>query len=618
MKVTYEPDATTLEIQPEETLLQAAQRGGVDIVATCGGRGLCHSCRIRILEGRFTPPTDREEQVLGDHGLAQGFRLACQTKALSDGLVRIAPPISEQAFRILSHTDRQDYEIAPDIVKRHVTLPSTSEEKQSSDFENLQDMLTELSGDHCLQQIDLHALQTLPAAIFRASRQITTVVWDHHLLAIEAGDTTDHIYGIAFDVGTTTVVGYLLDLRTGREMAVASALNAQARYGGDVMSRITLAQEQETGLQILHDSIIGTINRIITQVCEQAGIARDRIYELSIVGNTCMHHLFLNIPPVHLGLAPYLAAIREQYVTTAGELGLQIAPQGRVVMLPLIAAFVGADTVGVILATGMHKSSAVKLAVDIGTNGEIVLGAQDRLVACSTAAGTAFEGAQITYGMHGAAGAIDRVTIDDDVHCHVIGDEPARGICGSGLVDAIAQLLDAGILTPTGRFRKPHELDEAGVPPQLRQRLIKVGGKRQFVLVEAEHADSGEPLVLTQHDVRELQLAKGAIAAGIAILMEQLQIQADDVSEILLAGAFGNYLDPRSAVRIGLIPGLPASRIRSVGNAAGLGSQLALLSGQAKQEAAQIANTTEHIALTNDPAFQLAFADAMGFPAAMP
>jgi uncharacterized 2Fe-2S/4Fe-4S cluster protein (DUF4445 family) len=618
MKLTFLPEQRTIDFSPEQTILEAARQLGVDIVATCGGRGRCNSCRIQVIDGTFTPPTDQETKILGVKGLQHGFRLACQTKVLEDGTVRIVPPISERRFRILSKTERRDYAIEPAVHKQYISVPTTSEEQQSSDVEEIQKLVVtstpSTTAHDGMPQIDLHALQQLPTTIFKASRNITTVMWEQNVIGIEAGDTTAAVYGVAFDIGTTTVVGYLLDLRTGKEVAVASELNAQALYGGDLMSRISFAQEDATGLRQLHDRILHTVNRIIDSLCEQAGIDCQNIYEITVVGNPCMHHLFLNISPVHLGLAPYLAAIRQRYVTKASELGIHMSPGGKVSVLPLIAGFVGADTVGVIVATGLHKSQDIKLAVDIGTNGEIVLGKRDRMMACSTAAGTAFEGAQITYGMRGASGAIDKVTIDSEVHIHVIGEGLAQGICGSGLVDAIAQMLDAEILASTGRLRKQAELEKLGVPPALRKRIVEQNRQRAFILATEEESDTGEPVVITQQDIRELQLAKGAIFAGIAMLVKALDIQMSDITELLLAGAFGNYLDPRSAVRIGLIPAFPLEKIRSVGNAAGLGSQLALLSRKAKFEADSIAAATEHLALTHNPEFQMVFAESMGFP----
>lgn len=611
MNLTFFPEGKTIEILPQQTVLEAAQQVGIDIVATCGGKGRCKSCRIKILEGEFSPPTAQEYKELGEHGIQRQFRLACQTTARSDGVVRIVPPVVERFHQILSHTEKQQYPLEPEISKQAIILPELAREEQTSDFEQLQHQTTVP-----VDWIDARVLQHLPTLLSQNSRQITFVRWNQHVIALEPGDTVEHLYGVAFDIGTTTVVGYLLNLHTGEEMAVASELNAQAVYGGDLMSRITFTQQDPQGLRKLHVRIIETLNRLLDVLCESAHIDPHQIYELTIVGNTCMHHLFLNIDPVHLGLAPYLAAIRQRYVVTAADMGLNIMPQARIVMLPLIAGFVGADTVGVILATGMHKSRDLKLAIDIGTNGEIALGTRDRLLACSTAAGTAFEGAQITHGMRGASGAIDQVLIDDDVYCRVIGDVRAQGICGSGLVDAIAQMLNAGFINAMGRLLSPQEIKRQGkpLPAALEQRFASQGRDKHFILLHGEETETGEPIVITQRDIRELQLAKGAIAAGIAMLMQSLGVQQEDLHEILLAGAFGNYIAKESAVRIGLIPDIPFERIRSVGNAAGLGSQLALLSKEARDEADQIARMTTHIALTNNPVFQHTFAEAMAFP----
>lgn len=611
MNLTFYPEGQTVEIAPEQTVLEAAQQIGVDIVATCGGKGRCKSCRIKILEGEFSPPTAQEYKELGEHGIQRQFRLACQTVARSDGVVRITPPVVERVHQILAHTEKLRYPLAPEVSKHTLTLPALTQEEQSSDFEQLQQQIS-ISVD----RIDARVLQHLPTVLSQNSRHITCVCRNRRVIAIESGDTVEHLYGVAVDIGTTTVVGYLLNLHTGAEMAVASELNAQVLYGGDLMSRITFAQQDPQGLRKLHARIIDTLNRIIEALCESARIDPQQIYELTIVGNTCMHHLFLKIDPVHLGLAPYLAAIRQRCVVTAVEMGLNLIPQARIVMLPLIAGFVGADTVGVILATGMHKSRDLKLAIDIGTNGEVVLGTSEHLLACSTAAGTAFEGAQITHGMRGASGAIDQVLIDDDVHCRVIGDVRAQGICGSGLVDAAAQMLNAGLLNAMGRLLSPAEIARQGktLPTALERRFASQGREKHFILLHGEETESGEPIVITQRDIRELQLAKGAIAAGIATLMQNLHVQPEDLHEILLAGAFGNYIAKESAVRIGLIPEIPLERIRTIGNAAGLGAQLALLSKKARREAGQIARMTEHIALTNNSAFQHTFAEAMAFP----
>lgn len=616
MTITFQPEGKTIEIQPEQTILAAAHQAGVELVGTCGGKGRCQSCRIRLIRGEFSSPTDEEFRVISEQHIAQGIRLACQTTALTDGVAQILPPMTEQLHRILSDVERVDYHFAPDARKDVVVWPAVS--SQPSDFEELCAALVG-TGEAALKvsAIDLPAVRQLAAARSDMPPALTVARWQDAVIAVEPGDTREQLYGVAVDIGTTTVAAYLLDLHAGREIAVASALNGQTMYGGDVMSRIAFARQGEASLRRLHERVRATLNDLIEDLCQQADVDAQQIYEMALVGNSCMQHLFWNISPAHLGVAPYLPASRELCVATAREIGLNIFPQARVVTLPLIAGFVGADTVGVILATDLHARDKLTLAVDIGTNGEIVLGCKDRLIACSAAAGTAFEGAQITHGMRGASGAIDHVAIDEDAQCHVLGGIPARGICGSGLVDAVAQMLDVGLLNRSGRLLTPDEAERSGhpLPPNLRRRVIVAQKQRVFVLLDGEQTESGEPILLTQQDIRELQLAKGAIAAGIAVLLKRFGVQAGDLAEILLAGAFGNYLDRDSAARIGLIPALPLERIRSVGNAAGLGAQMALLSGAAKQEAAQIARRTEHVALTNDPDFQAIFAEQMAFPA---
>lgn len=610
MELTFQPEGLTVEISPEETIAEAAQRASMPMVTTCAGKGRCQSCRIVLLEGQLSTPTAKERATLGDAALSQNFRLACQAHLLAKSAVQISPPRAESAVQILSAAEpHQTVGLAPEVRKIYVNLPIVTEEHLLSDFEEIRKYVPFITS------IDLAALQTLPTILMQADRKVTLTTFDTQMIAVEPGDTTRTLYGVAVDIGSTTVVGYLFDLTSEKKLAVSAALNGQTQYGGDVMARITLAQQQANGLRQLHDAVVGTLNQILADLCTQAGISPQHIYEMAIVGNTCMHHLFLQISPVQLGLAPYQAAIRHRMVVTAEMVGLKILPQARVMFLPLIAGFVGADTVGVILATHLLKATTPTLAVDIGTNGEIVLAAKGRLLACSTAAGTAFEGGHITYGMRGAKGAIDRVVIQADVQYHVIGDGPARGICGSGLVDAVAQMLDAGILTPTGRLLKPREVEQqTTLNPQLKARLTGEGQQRSFILAHAHDTETGEPIVLTQQDIRELQLAKAAVLAGIKTLMHTLAVRDEEITELLMAGAFGNYIDKRSAVRIGLIPPLSLEKIRSVGNAAGLGAQMALLSVSSRETTETIATHTTHVPLTHNLDFQRIFAESMGFP----
>ncbi|PYN24371.1 MAG: hypothetical protein DMD76_15120, partial [Candidatus Rokuibacteriota bacterium] len=431
------------------------------------------------------------------------------------------------------------------------------------------------------------------------------------VVAVERGDTTAMKFGLAIDVGTTSVVTTLIELESGEQLASVSSLNPQAVFGGDLMSRIAFAQFNPTNLRKLQTRIVGLLNQHVAEVCRTSGVLPKWIYKAVVVGNTCMHHLLLGIDPSHVGLAPYAPVMRHAAVLSARELPLKIAPEARVCLLPLVAGFVGADAVAVALATRLADSPALRVAVDIGTNGEVLLGSRERLLACSAPAGPALEGAQIRHGMRGAQGAIDKVTIGHDVHIHTIGETPALGICGSGLIDLLAGLLDAGVVDWTGLIQVEAR---DSLPPALRDRVAMRGEERVFVVLRPGEAGARAEIVLTQDDVRQVQLAKGAIASGIAMLLHVAAVPLERVEELLLAGGFGNYLSILSAIRIGLIPALPVGRVRYVGNAASLGAQLCLLSEAERARADTIASAIEHVSLAAHPDFEQLFVDAMNFP----
>jgi uncharacterized 2Fe-2S/4Fe-4S cluster protein (DUF4445 family) len=431
------------------------------------------------------------------------------------------------------------------------------------------------------------------------------------VIAVERGDTTAMRFGLAIDVGTTSVVTTLIELESGEQLASVSSLNPQAVFGGDLMSRIAFAQFNPGNLRKLHTRIVGLLNQHVAEVCRESGVLPKWIYKAVVVGNTCMHHLLLGIDPSHVGLAPYAPVMRHAAVLPARDVPLKIAPEARVCLLPLVAGFVGADAVAVTLATRLGEGDALRIAVDIGTNGEVILGSRARLMACSAPAGPALEGAQIRHGMRGALGAIDRVTVNDDIGVHTIGETPPLGICGSGLIDLLAGLLAAGAVDWTGLIAVERR---DALPPRLAERLVMRGEERQIVVVRAGEAGAGRDIVLTQEDVRQVQLAKGAIASGIALLQHVAGVPDERVDELLLAGGFGNYVSIASAVRIGLIPGLPASRIRYVGNAASLGAQLCLLSEAERARATELAGRIEHVSLAAHPDFEEIFVNAMNFP----
>jgi uncharacterized 2Fe-2S/4Fe-4S cluster protein (DUF4445 family) len=533
--------------------------------------------------------------------------------------VQVAPPIEEQSFQILGagagvkQLGRVAIEsgIRKQLVK--VSLPR-EEHHQTSDLEQLAAAVGVAPAD-----VGVGVLQGLPAALRDDPIGVTVTTFTpgggahagRQVLAVERGDTAGMKFGLAIDIGTTSVVTTLLELDSGEQLASVSSLNPQAVFGGDLMSRIAFAQFNPGNLRKLQTRIVGLLNQHIGEICRESGVLPKWIYKAVVVGNTCMHHILLGIDPSHVGLAPYAPVMRHAVTLPARELFLKLQPEARVCLLPIVAGFVGADAVAVTLATRLDESAEVRIAVDIGTNGEVILGSRDRLWACSAPAGPAFEGAQIRHGMRGALGAIDRVSVDDDIHVHTIGETDALGVCGSGLLDLIAGLLDAGVIDWTGLIQV--EAREA-LPPKLRARVGRRGEERQVVVLRPGEAGARHEIVLTQDDVRQVQLAKGAIASGVAMLQHVAGISNERVAELLLAGGFGNYISIRSAVRIGLIPPLPEQKIRYVGNAASLGAQLCLLSETERERAERVAARIEHVSLAAHPDFEAIFVDAMNFP----
>jgi uncharacterized 2Fe-2S/4Fe-4S cluster protein (DUF4445 family) len=609
-----------LWVAPGTRILTAAHAAGVDITATCGGRGRCTSCRVKFVEGTIPPPTIMDEVQLGDDLVREGYRLSCQCAVTEPVSVQVAPPLDEQSFQILGAGPGVrasapavviDAGVAKELVK--VTLPR-DEHHQTSDLECLA-----AAVGIAPESIAPSVLATLPQALRDDPDGVTVTTFrpggraggTRQVIAVERGDTTALKFGLAIDIGTTSVVTTLIELESGEQLASVSSLNPQAVYGGDLMSRIAFAQFNPGNLRKLHTRIVGLLNQHVAEVCRESGVLAKWIYKAVIVGNTCMHHLVLGIDPSHVGLAPYAPVMRHAATFSARDLMLKIAPEARVCFLPLVAGFVGADAVAVTLATRLADSDALRIAVDIGTNGEVILGSRTRLMACSAPAGPALEGAQIRHGMRGALGAIDRVSVDDDIHVHTIGETPPLGICGSGLIDLLAGLLGAGVIDWTGLIAMEAR---DSLPPRLAARLVMRGEERQVIVIRAGEAGATAEIVLTQDDVRQVQLAKGAIASGIAMLQHVAGVPDDRVEELLLAGGFGNYVSIASAVRIGLIPDLPARRIRYVGNAASLGAQLCLLSEAERARAAEVAGRIEHVSLAAHPDFEEIFVNAMNFP----
>lgn len=592
------------------SVLEAALKAGVGIDATCGERGRCRSCRVRLVKGKFSPPVVQDRMQLGTDAVNEGFRLGCQTEVVEDCSVQVLPPREEAGHQIFHNDKGESYaSVVPEsgIEKHHIKAEAPEDEhKMTSDLEEIFEQLPEGVN----QKLTLDVLRKTPNVLRDKGGDMTVTTFNGSIIDLEVGDTSDQVYGMAFDIGTTSVVGSLHNLKTGEELAVVGGLNPQAVHGGDLMSRIAYAQFDDKKLQQLRGTILKAVNQYIQDACEQANVAADHIYKIVVVGNTCMHHIFLGIDTSHVGLAPYAPVWRKSIEVAASEIPLKSAKNARVCLLPIIAGFVGADTVGAILASRIHESDVPRAVVDIGTNGEIVMGNKDRLVACSAPAGPALEGGEITHGMRGANGAIEGISIDGDVELKVIGATPPIGICGSGLIEAAAQMLDAGVLEESGRLA--HEKFD-DLPETLKSRFRKVDKIRSFILAREDQTGHGDIIELTQMDIRALQFAKGAIYAGIAMLQKVMDLSDEDVAEVLLCGGFGNYINLESAKRIRLLPNLPPEKITYIGNAALVGAEMALLFEKERNQSEEIVEKIEHIALATHLDFQHIFVEACRF-----
>jgi len=613
-KVRFEPSGVTARIETSQTLLDVALATGVEIESVCGGRGLCAKCRV-IASGGLAEPTALERRGLTPDELQRGYRLACQAMIVGDVDVIVPDESRISRVSILSEGAAREMPLDPWVHRYAVAVPEPTLEDQASDLERLR-RAWRVSCEVDLPSLSPRALRQLPGAVRQGDGRLTLLVTDGvaspgRVIRVMPDGASTRLLGIAFDIGTTTVVGYLVDLETGKQLAVSSLLNPQTRYGDDVVSRIDHAGRVADGLETLQRGIVAGLNEIIAATASRAGVDTNDIVAVTVVGNTTMQHLFLGVSPSALALAPYVPAVTDAVCLSAEGLGLATYPDAVVWALPSIAGWVGADTVGMLLATGAHLQDEVALAIDIGTNGEMAIGSRRRMVACSTAAGPAFEGAQLSCGMRAADGAIDSVRIDGSVEWHTIGDRAPRGVCGSGVVDLVAEMLRSGLIDATGMMQSAETLTAMG-QPTLAERIGQNGRQRAFTLATPEEG-GGRPVVMTQRDVRELQLAKGAIRAGVEILMRELGIDAGDVQVVYLAGAFGNYINPESALTIGLIPRFPNARIVRVGNAAGSGARMALLSREALAEASRLVEQVEYLELSARHDFQDQFAEAMIF-----
>jgi uncharacterized 2Fe-2S/4Fe-4S cluster protein (DUF4445 family) len=635
--VIFMPSGRRGRIPAGETILEAAWKLGVEIESICGGRLTCNKCRIRVENGSFpkhgitsheshlSPASPDEERALAQLQ-SRDCRLACVSRIEDDVLIFV-PEESRAHKQIIrkSATERL-IDVAPAIRQVYVEVDVAVLGQHQGDWGRLQAALAEQWSITGKLTIDLPALRRLQAVLRQGKWKVTVTLWqEREVIDVQPG-YQEGIYGLAADIGSTTIVVHLCDLRTGAILATESAMNPQVTYGEDLMSRVSYAMTHNDGLDKMHTAVIDILNKLAARASREAGIRARHIHEAVFVGNTTMIHILLGINPIELGGAPFALANRDAMDVKARELGLRLHQGAYAHIMPAEAGHVGADNVAVLIAEEPYEQEEIVLTVDVGTNAEIVLGNREWMVSASSPTGPAFEGAQISYGMRAAPGAIERVRIDPETKLarfRIIGEERwsaewqlapgappdaqpnhlAVGICGSGIIEAVAEMFLAGIVLPDGRFN-PELTDH----PRVRWH----GRKGEYILATGDQSTTGEPITVTQDDVRNVQLAKAALYAGCKLLMKEAGITA--VDRILLAGAFGSYIDPKYAMILGLIPDCDMAKIHAVGNAAGDGARIALLNRHKRLEAQAIARWVRYIETAVHPDFQDEFVAAIHLP----
>jgi len=624
-QVIFQPSGMRGEIPEGKTVLEASRSLGVGIESVCGGKKSCGKCRIRIESGIFdrfgitslpdhlSPFTEEEGKLIGEKERAEGFRLACTAVIRGDVLIFV--PEESRTGKQVVRKEASDKTISlnPAVRLFSVTLPPPTLNDPLGDYERLVAALAERFG---LQrpEIDYPALLDLPGALRQGNWTVTAAIrMEREILAVFPGEV-EEAYGLAIDVGSTTVAGYLCSLKTGKLIGTESLMNPQVTYGDDVIARITYVMDQPDGMKKMRGAIIDCLNDLIRTVTGDAGLSPADILEITLVGNTAMHHLFLGIDPRALGVSPFTPAVHRSLDIKARDLGLAAHPAANVHILPIEAGFVGADNVGVLIAEEPYRRDEMVLIIDVGTNGEMVMGNRERLLSASCATGPALEGAHIRFGMRAAPGAIERIRIAPEaleVSFKIIGEERwrpevritgAKGICGSGIIDGVAELYRAGIIDRSGRFRT-----DLATP-----RLRLNDGKPEFVIAWPEETSLEGAITISQKDVRSVQLAKGALYAGAKLMMKKLGIEKLD--RVIIAGAFGSYIDKTEAMILGMFPDCDLDCVSSVGNAAGDGARIALLNRDKRLEAEEMARRVEYLELTLAKEFQQEFMAAMFIP----
>ena len=594
-----------------KTFLDCLREAGISIRADCGGIGECGKCRIVVEKGVASPLTESEKRVLGSEDISKGFRLACQAKVVDESYVVLVPEESlVQRYVSADVGFEKEVPLDPLVKKVFVSVNPASLSDATADLDRILDGLSKktLAGDY---DVDVHVARIVPEVLRSGSWSVTVVLWRNKIISIEPGDTTNSIYGVAVDIGTSKIVAHLVDLVKGETVAVESMPNPQASYGADIISRIAYASRDREGLEKLQKLAVAAVNMLIEKMSSRANVDKDRIYEVVVAGNTAMHHIFLGINPRYLGTSPYVPAVRRGVYLYAKEIGVNINERGIVYALPVVAGYVGSDALADAVAVGLRDCDAPCLLVDIGTNSEILLNTGKEILACSTPAGPAFEGATIEFGMRAVVGAIDQVFIyfdksigDYNVRYNVVGNAKPIGICGSAMIDLIANLYRNNLIDYRGRFREDVKT----------KRIVVDNGKKKFVVAWDHETGVGRSITVGGKDINEFLLAKAAVASGINTLLKHANISADELKKIFVAGSFGTHINIENAMAIGLLPKADTRKFVFVGNTAISGAKMALKSSEIRREFEDLAKNIRYIELSAHPLFKQEFIQALYLP----
>ena len=594
--IDFEPLGRRGECRESESILACARQLGIGISSLCGGAGSCNTCRVQVLDGTVSEPTSNELETFSAQELRLGWRLACQTYPRSDCIFNIPP----ESMTTQQRTQVEGLEIAvqlePAVRAYRLQIAAPSLSNLQADGDRVIEALNQQHQIRC-SKVDVNVLRILSHRLRSWNWECLASIRQDEVIALNP--LYSRQLGLAVDLGTTKIAAYLVDLTNGQTLAARGVMNPQISYGEDIISRITVAiRSTHEGTQ-LQKVVVESINELIIDLCDEVGAVTEEIVDVVVVGNTAMHHLFLGLPVGQLAVAPFIPTVGNALDIKASDLGLQIAPGAYVHLLPNIAGFVGADHVSMLLSTEVLSAEGPVIALDIGTNTEVSLMNNGEISTVSCASGPAFEGGHIKAGMRATSGAIERLRISgDSVQYQTVDESPPVGVCGSGILDAIAQLHLAGIITKDGRIKGNHS----------RVRTYKK--QRAFVLVSKKEREGHPAIVITQKDIRRLQLAKAAIRTGIQVLMETNRCSEEEIKQVIIGGAFGSYIDISSAITIGMLPPLPLNRFKQVGNAAGMGAKLALVSLSQRAAAQTIASRVQYIELASNPGFMQTFIEA--------